>query len=87
MRGKSTQIFTMIKYWKKVLSVSVILIDSVYGTGKNYYQVFLEEYKYPVNEKKVPEYLTDNIKISSDDSDEEKSDEETSHEENSNEEN
>ena len=63
------------------------MIDSVYRTGKNYYQIFSEEYKYAVNEKKVREYLTDNIKISSDDSDEEKSDEETSHKENSNEEN
>ena len=33
---------------------SVILIDSVYRTGKNYYsQVFLEECKYFVKEKKI----------------------------------
>ena len=46
---------------------SVILIDSVFRTGKNYYpQVFLEECKYVVKEKKMPEYITDDIEISSD---------------------
>ena len=38
----------------------VILIDSVYRTARNYYpQVFLEECKYVVGEKKMPEYITD----------------------------
>ena len=47
MRETLTQMFTVIKYQKKYLSV--ILIDSVYRTGKNYYpQVFLEECKYIV---------------------------------------
>ena len=35
------------------ICLSVILIDSVFRTGKNYYpQVFLEEYKYVVKEKR-----------------------------------
>ena len=38
------------------ICLSVILIDSVYRTGKNYYpQVFLEECKYAVKEKKIPD--------------------------------
>ena len=46
------------------ICLSAILIDSVIGTGKNYYpQVFLEECKYVVKEKKMPEYLTDGIEI------------------------
>ena len=68
--------------------MSVVLIDSVFRTGKNYYpRVFLEECKYAVKEKKMPEYITDDIEISSDDSDKEDSDEEISNEENSDEEN
>ena len=48
------------------------MIDSVYRTGKNYYpQVFLEECKYVVKEKQTPEYITDDIEISSDNSDRE----------------
>ena len=36
--------------------LSVILIDSVYRTGKNSYpQVYLEKYKYVIKEKKIPE--------------------------------
>ena len=53
-RDKSTQIFTIINYQKKVLiiSLSVILISSVFRTGKNYYsKVFLEECKYVFKEK------------------------------------
>ena len=57
--------------------MSVILIDSVFRTGKNYYlQVFLEECKYIVKEKEMPEYISDGIKISYDDSDREDSNEE-----------
>ena len=79
----------MIKYQKKVLNVfylSVILTDSVYKTGKNYYpQLLLEECKYVVKEKKMPEYITDNIEISPNASDEKNSDNEYSNEENVNE--
>ena len=50
----------------------------LFRTGKNYYpQVFLEEYKYIVKEKKMPNYITDGIEISSD-SDREDSDKEIS---------
>ena len=66
---------------------SVILIDSVFRAGKNYYpQVFLEECKYFVKGKKMPEYITGDIEISAD-SDREDSDEESSNEGNSDEEN
>ena len=69
------------------ICLSVILIDSVFRTGKNYYpQVFLEECKYVVKEKKIPKYIIDDIEISSD-SDEANSDEENSDKENSDEEN
>ena len=54
-KEKSTQIFIIIKYQKKIedlIRLSVILIDSVFRTGKNYYpEVFLEECKYVVKEK------------------------------------
>ena len=41
------------------------MTDSVFRTGKNYYpQVFLEECKYVVEEKKMLKYITDNIEIS-----------------------
>ena len=53
-----------------VISISVNLI-------KNYYpQVFSEECKYFVKEKQMPEYITNEIEIASDDSDREDSDEE-----------
>ena len=71
----------------------MILINSVLRADKNYYlQVFLKECKHVVKEKEMPEYTTDNIEISSDESDrgysdEENSDEESSDEENSNDEN
>ena len=44
---------------------SVILTDSVFRTGKDYYQLFLEEWKYVVKEKKLSKYITDEIEISS----------------------
>ena len=53
---KSTQIFTITKYQKKVL----ILIVSVFKTGKSYnshfffFFFFLEECKYVVKEKRIP---------------------------------
>ena len=60
------------------------MIDSVFQSGKNYYpQVFLEECKYVVKQKKMSECITDDIKISSD-SDKKDPDEENSDEENSN---
>ena len=50
-----------------MICLSLILIDFVFRTDKNYYpQVFLEEYKYVVKENKIPKYVIDNIKISSD---------------------
>ena len=52
----------MPKEGSQCICLSVVLIDSVYRTGKNYYpQVFLEECIYVVKEKKMPEYITDNI--------------------------
>ena len=57
------------------ICLSVILINSVFRTGKNYYpQVFLEKCKYVVKEKKIPKYIIDDIETSSD-SDRENSDE------------
>ena len=65
---------------------SKVLIDSVFKTGKWYYpEVFLEECKNVVQEKKIPKYIIINdIEIS--DSDRENSDRENSDEENSDEE-
>ena len=62
------------------------MINSVFRTGKGYYpQVFLEECKFGVKERKMSEYITDDIEISSDDSNREDSDEEISNRENSDE--
>ena len=64
------------------MCLSVISIDSSFKTGNKYYpQVFLEECKHVVKEKKMPEYITDDIQNSSDDSDREDSDEKYSNEE------
>ena len=75
------------KEGSQFICLSVILISSVCRTGKNYYpQVFLEECKYVVKDKKMPEYIADNIEISSDSegySDEENFDEKNSDETNS----
>ena len=69
------------------ICLSVVLIDSVFRTSKNYYtQVFLEKCKHVFKEKRMPEYITDDIE-SPCDSDRKDSDEENSNEENSNEEN
>ena len=66
------------------------MTDSAFKTGKNYYsQVFLEECKYVVKEKKISKYIIDYIEISSD-SDRENCDKENSDnltKENSNEKN
>ena len=49
----------------------VILIDSVFKMGKSYYrQVFLEECKYIVKEKEVTRHITEDLEMSSDDSNE-----------------
>ena len=58
------------------ISLPIILIDSVLRTGNNYYpQVVLEECEYIVQEKTMPEYITDDLEISGD-SDRENSDQE-----------
>ena len=42
----------------------MILIDSVFRTRKNYYpQLFSEECKYVVKEKKITKYIIDEIKF------------------------
>ena len=52
----------ILKEGSQFICWSVILINSVFRTGKNYYpQVFLEQCKYVAKEKKMPEYITDNI--------------------------
>ena len=57
------------------------MIDFVYKEGNIYYpQLFLEECKDIVKEKKMPKYIIDDIEFFSD------SDEENSYEENSDEE-
>ena len=66
------------KEGSQCICLSVILIDSVYKKNKNYYpQVFLEECKYVVKEKKKCKFITDDIEISSDDSDKGTFDEES----------
>ena len=60
-----------------------MFINSVFRTGKNYYpQVFVEEWKYIVKEKKMSEYITDDIEIPVDGSDRKDSDEQNYNEEN-----
>ena len=50
--------------------MSLLLIDSVYKMGKNYYpQVFLEECKYIVKEKKTKRYISDYVEITLNDFD------------------
>ena len=58
------------------------MIDSVFRTSQNYYpQVFLEECKYVIKEKKILKYIIDDTEISSN-SDRENSDGENPDEEN-----
>ena len=46
------------------ICLSVIFTDSVFRTGTNYYpQVFLEECKYVVKEKKIPKYIIEDLVI------------------------
>ena len=61
----------------------VALIDSVHRKDKDYYpQVLLEECKYVVKERKMSKFVTDDIEISSNDSNRENSDEQNPNEEN-----
>ena len=47
------------------------MLDSIFMTAKNYYpEVFLEECKYIIKERKIHKYIIDDVEISSD-SDEE----------------
>ena len=47
------------KEGSQCICLLIILIDSVCKTGKNYHsQLFLEEYRYVVKEKKMLEYIT-----------------------------
>ena len=67
MVKKSIKIF---KEDSHCLCLLVILIDFVFKMGKNYYQqVVLEECKYIVKEKKISKFITDELEISSDESD------------------
>ena len=55
------------KEGSQFICLSVILIDSGFRTGKNYYsQAFLKECKYAVKEKIIPKYIIDDIEMSSD---------------------
>ena len=50
------------KEGSQLICLSVILIDSIFRTGKNFYpQMLLEKFKYIVKENKMPEYMIDNI--------------------------
>ena len=63
------------------------MLDSFFRTGKNYYsQLFIEERKYVVEEKKISKYIIDDTEIFSD-SDRENSDEENFDRESSDKEN
>ena len=53
------------KEGSQCIYLSVILIDSVFRTCKNYYPLmFLEEHKDAVKEKKMPKYITDDVEMS-----------------------
>ena len=61
----------MPKEGSKFICLSVISIDSVFRMGNNCYpEVFLEECKYVIKERKIHNYIIDGVEISSD-SDEE----------------
>ena len=87
-KGKTNKNFHNNKIPKEdsqYICLSVILIDSVFRTGKNYYsQVFLEECNYVIKEKTIYNYIIDDVEISSD-SDEETMLEKTQREKNSDE--
>ena len=49
------------------ICLSVILIDFAFRTGKNYYpRVFLEKCEYVIKEKKIDNYIIDDVEVSSD---------------------
>ena len=63
------------KEGSQCICLSVILINSVFRTSKNYYpEIFLEECKYVVKWKNMSKYIIDDMEIFSD-SDRENSDE------------
>ena len=67
----------MSKEGSHCICLSVILIDSVFKLGKNYYpQVFWKQCRYVVQENKIAKFKDDELEISSDEYDEEISDEE-----------
>ena len=46
------------------ICLSVVLIDTGFKMGKNYYpQVFLEECKYIAKEKEVTKYINEDLEI------------------------
>ena len=60
------------KECSQCICLSVILTDSVHRKDKDFYpQLILEECKYVAKEKNMSNYITDDINISSDDSDRE----------------
>ena len=66
----------LLKEGSQFIFLSVTSVDSIFRTGKNYYpQVFLEECKYVIKERKIHNYITNDFEISSD-SDEDNSGEE-----------
>ena len=55
------------KEGSQFICLSVILIDSVFRTVNNYCpQVFLEEFKHVIKDKKIHNYIADDVEISSD---------------------
>ena len=73
------------KEGSQYICLSVILIDFGFRTGKSYYSsVFLEEFRQVIKERKIPNYIAKDIKISSDEPDTEDIDEENSVDKNSN---
>ena len=47
---------------------TLIVIDSVFTSGKNYYpQIFLEECKYKIKEIEIKSFITDDLESSSSD--------------------
>ena len=63
------------------------MLDSVFVTGNNYYpQVFLEECKYAIKEKKIHNDIIDDVKLLSDSDEETLLEKNSGYEENSDEE-
>ena len=64
----------LLKDGSHCVCLSVILIDSVFKMDKiHYFQLFLEEGKYVLNEKKLIKYIDDELEVSTDEPDEEPS--------------